>query len=239
MVTLAEPSGQSSGSNQESGKNQEQSGPSPWFDLTAQGLMALFALGQVILTGLGIYYIRKTLASTDAAVGEAKKATLAAQEAVAVTRDSAERQLRAYVQAFAFQLFALVPGERPRGLVVLKNLGATPAYDLQCWIGIYVAPTDSAFDSFPRMKCEGLAGFVLAPTAPHILNITCDAEIDTATLNHVRSGHWSVFVYGETTYMDAFKHKRHTRFCTQHNGASALENGVESLKPAPFGNDAT
>lgn len=83
-VKLAEDARQSEYSQQPAESQAAQSGPSPWYDLWAQGLMALWAFFQLLLTGIGIYYIRETLKATKAAVVEAADGTKAALRSAAV-----------------------------------------------------------------------------------------------------------------------------------------------------------
>lgn len=80
LVTLGEPAREGGSDDERADPARGGADPSPWYDLTAQSLMALFALGQVVLTGIGIFYIRDTLKATKAAVVEASKATKAAED---------------------------------------------------------------------------------------------------------------------------------------------------------------
>ncbi|MEX6632866.1 hypothetical protein [Hyphococcus lacteus] len=57
--------------------------------------MFIVALGALGVTVVGIYFIARTLDATLAAVTQAKKATRAANDAVAVTREIGEAQSRA------------------------------------------------------------------------------------------------------------------------------------------------
>jgi hypothetical protein len=99
----------------------------PIADIWAQGFMALAALLQVGLTGLGIVYIRRTLLATEAAVVEAREATEAANQAVAVTRVSAENQLRAYLTVDQIYVADMVEGQALEAWFSLSNRGQTPA----------------------------------------------------------------------------------------------------------------
>lgn len=105
-------------------------GPSPWYDLVAQSLMALWAFLQLALTAVGIWYIRKTLIETEKAVHEANRATDVAMDAVEVTRQSAERQLRPWM---LFQSIEAQPSEDGSFtiLVVWMNFGQSLAVDVE------------------------------------------------------------------------------------------------------------
>lgn len=99
----------------------------PIADIWAQGLMALAALGQIVLTIIGIVFIRRTLIATEAAVAEARGATEAANQAVTVTRLSAESQLRAYLSVDQIYVADLVEGQVLEAWFSLHNRGQTPA----------------------------------------------------------------------------------------------------------------
>lgn len=126
MSALSEPKGQSEDGQQQTEPDAGRSEPSPWYDLWAQSLMALWAFLQLVLTGVGIWYIRKTLVETERAVGEAARATKAAQDAVRVSEVSAEKQLRAYMGLDSIGI-AMDEGGGRHLAVRWKNFGQTPA----------------------------------------------------------------------------------------------------------------
>jgi len=88
MATLAETDGERQGNHQQASDDAGRSEPSPWYDLWAQSLMALWAFFQLVLTGVGIWYIRKTLIETENAVREAAAATLAAGVGAEAAREA-------------------------------------------------------------------------------------------------------------------------------------------------------
>lgn len=142
LITLAEPEGERQSNQQQTDDDPGGSEPSPWYDLWAQGLMALWALGQLVLTGVGIHYLKRTLEVTREAVedtGQATIAMLAANEiaarAVDVTREAAEKQLRAYVYQDGVEIKP-EPG-RVAMNAIFKNWGQTPARGavIECWLG--------------------------------------------------------------------------------------------------------
>jgi hypothetical protein len=63
----------------------------------AQWAMALLALLGVLISGWAVWLLKRTLDATQAAIGEAEKATIAAQQATAVTREIGQAQTRAYI----------------------------------------------------------------------------------------------------------------------------------------------
>ena len=130
--------------------------------------MASAALGQLALTAIGVMLIWRTLIYTrkaadaaqaavdeakaavdeakaavdeaKAAVDEAKAATRAADAAVAVTRDTAQRQLRAYVFVENILLTDEGGDGSSHALLKIRNTGQTPAYRLKSHVQIEFDP---------------------------------------------------------------------------------------------------
>ena len=75
LITLTESEGERQGHQQPTESDAGKAGPSPWYDLWAQSLMALWALFQLVLTGIGIHFINETLKETRKAVADTGKAT--------------------------------------------------------------------------------------------------------------------------------------------------------------------
>lgn len=103
-------------------------------DLKAQQEMATWAHLMFIVTGAGVIFIAQTLDATRAAVREAKDATKAAQDAVDVTREIGEAQVRAYLTvAHAMIRFE---DRTPRLFLTIRNAGQSPARNIRISIGI-------------------------------------------------------------------------------------------------------
>lgn len=142
MITLSEPDRQSERGQKKSHGEAGWSEPSPWYDLWAQSLMALWAFLQLVLTGVGIWYIRKTLVETEKAVNQAVEATGAAQMAVAETTRIGEAQVRAYLLVENPMLSAEAPGFILRLRVI--NSGMSPARKVSIKIEPFVVMEDGS-----------------------------------------------------------------------------------------------
>lgn len=120
-------------------------------DLAAQRDMANWAwwmliatCASTVVTGVGIYFVAETLRANLAAVEEAAKAAQSAQRSVKVSEDTAQRQLRAYIN---LESAHIVLGEKinvglyPATLdVIFRNFGSTPAHDVEVFYEISQAP---------------------------------------------------------------------------------------------------
>lgn len=167
MITLSEANGERQEDQQSTDDQAGQSEPSPWLDLIAQSLMALWALLQLGLTGVGIWYIRRTLVETEKAVGEAAKGTTAAQKAVTETSRVGEAQVRAYLSVIGLNYTATPEKAQmlatPGIEIVLNNSGATPAINVAHYCGCGVA-TQFAARTF---ECPEIIPFTTRlPTMP-------------------------------------------------------------------------
>jgi hypothetical protein len=109
-------------------------------DLDAQWEMAkwakvaaLAAVLTAVMTGLGVWFVKRTLDATRQAVKEAEEGTKAANRAVEVTRDAlfAERRPWLKVRAVRFSDFYTEPTRVVVGVrVVVENVGNSPAHDI-------------------------------------------------------------------------------------------------------------
>jgi hypothetical protein len=75
MITLSQADDTPQGDHQQTDVDAGWADPSPWYDLGAQWLMAMWALGQLILTAWGVVLLRGTLDATREAVDDTSKAT--------------------------------------------------------------------------------------------------------------------------------------------------------------------
>ena len=122
-------------------------------DLTSYtGWQAIFTFILIVVgifqLGLFIWQlrlIRESLADTKTAAEAANKSADAAEHTVSTMKDTAERQLRAYVSVDSAEIIDLVAGFTPAARLIVKNSGQTPAYNLTGIGGIAIG------ESFERL----------------------------------------------------------------------------------------
>ncbi len=159
----------------------------------------------VFVTFVGVVFVKRTL-------DETRNASTAAFEAVKVTRQTAERQLRAYIfQEIKFDERAdnnLVPHAR----VILHNYGQTPAHDVLAWVGIGVFEVPLV-NPLPNMKTENVTPSVIGPnsTGPDLL-VTMGQPLPDTFIEDVKQKGIGLYIWGEIEYMDAYKNSRQTGF---------------------------
>jgi hypothetical protein len=111
-----------------------------WHDKTAWGVnIALTAIGiaGVIAAWLGLPELKRQAEA-------AKDAAIAAKESTDLSRDTAKKQLRAYMAIRQGRIF-LLEGGALRLKVEIENFGQTPAYEIQ-------GGFKSAFSAYPRTE---------------------------------------------------------------------------------------
>lgn len=204
-------------------------------DLVAQETMAESAeelLGltqwQIYVGGAGISLLVATLILTI-------RATNAAVEANKISRESVERQLRAYVfldnKSFHVGGEAPVSGPIVRASVI--NAGQTPAYDLRHWIGIgfYEVPLAQTLD-------EGTfsATRTLGPGGSAVLEITKKAALTPEQIEALKAGKGAIYVWGRVEYRDAFKKPQFANFRLV---ADYVDGVAGRFMWLPEGNDAS
>ena len=158
-----------------------------------------------------------------------------------IMRLTARRQLRAYVFPESFDL---VPGEKiaaarandPAVLLISKNTGQTPAYDVRIWAKIDVVLRANEHTlTVPPMV--GTQATVLATNVSTQSLRWLGRDLTPAEIADLKNGTRAIYLFGRIEYRDAFKRKRFTTFRMSYAGAfpppvaQAMNFGVE-------GNDA-
>jgi len=196
----------------------------------------VFAGLLVIVGALGVGYAIKTLRAIE------RQADLLAEQ-ISLMRDTAQRQLRAYVLVSAALLKFKRP-DVPEVQVHFKNFGQTPAYEMDGWIGMYIGdyPLASILPPAPYNLRKGKEP--LAPGRVSIHIIPRDPPIPAEYVRLLGTPQGTIYVYGEIRYKDAFKADRYLKYRLIHGGLEAAKtfekDGVlcALLKPDTEGNEA-
>lgn len=171
------------------------------------------------------------LASLVAALG----AAVAAWWTVSIMRDSARREMRAYVGMYSggMQLVVLTEGGRGiRVTVDLKNAGRTPGYNFTTWIKRprILEEAEVSFDG-PTPLAERTAASIIAPDTMAHIHWTIGVTDDE--LGDLRAGTKRVFVWGGADYKDAFGDNRHFIFRCWNDRATNLNNPGDGVPLSP------
>jgi hypothetical protein len=192
------------------------------------GGMLLVAAVQALLFLFQLKLMRKSL---DSAVD----ATKVAQNTLALMKDTAQRQLRAYISVTAAKIEFPEPG-RPKSTLTFKNAGQTPAHDVQIWIHQWAAeyPLDVTLPTPDRdfVMARNTLG---AGAHCHMTNEAPRPIFKSPYLDLVGTSQGTIYVYGEISYLDVFGERHVQRYRLMYGGSEPVVPGA--LKPCASGND--
>lgn len=201
-------------------------------DVCAQKRMALAARDQAAFTYYALLVLALTLALTAVAA-------YAALRTVHTMRDTAKRELRAYVNYDTGRISGTlgIEGETSLVRIQIKNFGQTPAYRLRARNAVARLPWPPEEESF-ILPDEPNSFGVLGPTHHFtMVRRLPDPAFPIGTLELLRRGEVAIFVYGEIEYEDAFGNPHTTTFRVMHGGPIGTRtDGV--LSAHERGNDA-
>jgi hypothetical protein len=177
---------------------------------------------------------------------EMQNAGLQTDELIKTMKDTAVRELRAYVCLTKAQI-AFKDTKLPVMQIYMKNCGKTPAYEVRWWHGtrVWKYPLDVPLPEAPQDL--RMATAILAPGGePHVMIAKPREPIPDPLIQLVLHGdpRATLYQYGRVTYKDAFGIARHTNYRLIHGGAEGVhlldKNGVPValLKPDIEGNTA-
>jgi hypothetical protein len=216
-----------------------------YWDWVTHDAAGFFTLWLVIVGGaqIGLFYWQLRLIRV--AADDAKRAGIAAERAADATaasvdlaRDTAKRQLRAYVTVNGV-IRTKDPGDLSgKGFAVLvdiKNNGQTPASDSLQWARIEIREFPLV-TPLPIHCLENPTRGILPPEAKNLAFPTFTRDLTTIEENAILANHTAVYVYGEIEYLDVFGDRHLTQFRFRCNGQGYP---LGMFKPDGEGNEAT
>lgn len=192
---------------------------------------------QTYLGILGAVLVLCSLWFTAVAALAASKAATATEKAVTLARETAIRQLRAYVSVES------IPGEESSfadGVLTLPfqlvNRGQTPAARVMQWRNSHVKPLP-VVEPLRRarpMTRPVVSKSALGPGAD--LKMRIEHELPPEQLTALQAGH-RLYIWGTVYYLDAFKRWRRTRY-QMHCGIDAAGT-ISAVEIDAKGNETT
>jgi hypothetical protein len=240
-IAVAQETQANSGKTEEEKKREKE-------DLEAQQEMALWAkamffatlISAVVSVGATVL-LYLTLKQSRRATFAALRAAVAGRQSVRVANQSAEKQLRAYINII--DAAASWKEEPPdvtmkivRVQVNFRNSGSTPAHNVTSWMvarNMWVsAPDFTAEIETTSMGVQGPGGI------DHLECLHQAEDVNRGVVAGWKSGSKSLFVFGEIRYTDAFGNPRLTSFrlVMPPEGVGITEG---KFQPCREGNTAT
>ncbi len=167
---------------------------------------------------------------------EMRKSADAARDYARIASDTAQRQLRAYVNVDSAAIDLTHPAA-PKATVVFKNFGHTPAYDVQIWIHMWIEVHPLAIDLPTPPANFRMGKDILAPGRPRISQITKYPPVSPEAVPLLGTPQGTIYVYGEVRYRDAFGNDRWTKYRLIWGGPEGVPL-TSSLQADSEGNEA-
>jgi len=162
----------------------------------------------------------------------------AGERQLAHLNETAERQLRAYVNII--KIIGRNLDDRHAFTIEIRNYGQTPAYDVRTE-GAIVLTTQTPLEHELALPADppfiGGAG-TLAPGAENHIRIEIKPPLSNEELDQVRLGTKAIYIFGRIRYIDAFNHHRQTSF-RYLIGGGELISPTGNCAIAREGNEAT
>lgn len=229
-------------------------------DMAAWTLMMLWvSVAMLVVTGLGVWYVARTLDATRGALRLAEEANEAAIAAVEATIEHGHRQLRPYLSAIPTRAVFEVTGSGIpisqkfglRVIIEVHNTGQTPAFRKRLRGNIRVVAKDAIAGT--KIQLPPLTAFgpptMLGPNRDtESDNLSRVIAVDDAMLN----GECEILVYGQIVYESDYA-CHYSNFCSVSinlkkailDAQAISEAGKKSASMPPvqlvgldFGNDA-
>ena len=229
-------------------------------DLQAQRDMAKWAMwmffaavATTMLTAVGVFLIWRTLLhtrnaaqatermafDTTVAVQAAVEANNEMREANEIARDTARRQLRAYVGITDFMVTGLMVGGRPFFRAKYENRGQTPALDLIC--RGFLKLTDQRPDKvkFDSMAFDMTSSMLLMPASDGWSELGFNAPLTGPDVARLVAGRRTFVFAGYIVYWDVFGARRITMFRHYLLTNTIQANGTAKVAAVSRGNLAS
>jgi hypothetical protein len=229
----------------------ERGEPKAFWETATTDPVAAFTLCLVFVGGLQAYLFLKQLVIIRISLDEAKLAGLAAtrgakatEDAVELSRQTAERQLRAYVQIVGKDF--LVQGdsgnERFVNQLSVVNTGQTPAYQLKIDSVVKILPRSLPEDFTFAFIPEGLnRSMMMVGSGRSVghdsLADTILSEAEMISIMRADSG-VRLYSFGTVKYEDCFGKPRFTNFCYFLEWVITTDGYSFSVHPTEQHNDA-
>jgi hypothetical protein len=156
---------------------------------------------------------------------------VATRALVVGAKDTAKRQLRAYIAGPTKARIRLFQTANPASYLEFQNSGQTPAHDVRLWtssaVTIYPLQKPPAGPQGDISERESSTVGVVGPNGVFHTECTVDIPITAEEREAVIKGTGAFFIYGELFYRDSFGENRKTSFCHYLRGDKARATSAD------------
>ncbi len=192
----------------------------------------------MVIGGLGLVGLFWTWKETRRTANAAFHAVEETREANRIARDTAQRQLRAYVNVTRVGMLPFEAGKVPAFLVEMLNTGQTPAKHLMLVSQPFprAATQKRAYIRFKRLTGEG-SRLVLAPNKPWPHFNPMLSPLNEEQVTNFASGVFKMCFAGVISYRDIFGKRHLTTFKAEYDPKTAtVEDGIVNFSVCKDGN---
>lgn len=152
-------------------------------------------------------------------------------------RDTAQRQLRAYVLLDAVEIRKFRSSEPIEAVAHIKNTGQTPAYGVSTWFSITAGTFPQK--SFPSLN-TGRYPSDIGPGGHIETSVRAPRVLTSDEQDNIVRGDSAVYGEGDVRYIDAFKNQHVSKFRHMYrgNGIAPAPGSVLQLSGTEEGNSA-
>jgi len=203
-------------------------------DGLAQWIMAATGFCALVISAWAVWLLYSTLKATRKMIGEAEKATAAAEETVADTRRIGNAQVRAYVCATACFLKSITVGEKVEVEIRFVNFGASPAHAVNVRGSIIFDDLPQKPDHSQALTSLPFNTAGLPQGVPGSTQFTRKKLFSAEESRQFVDGKGAFYIYVAISYIDVFglRNVARTTFLYSHEGGD--HRGKASV--APYGN---
>jgi len=161
----------------------------------------------------------------------------ATEDSVNIMRDTAARQLRAYIAIDRAWIEFPEPGV-PKVTVTIKNAGQTPAHNLRHWIHQWIERYPLSIELPEPPDGFVMSSSILGSGATHEMQILHPQQIiKPCCIHEIGTPEGTIYVYGAVTYQDVFGNEHFMKYRLMHGGSNQARPGY--LSPCEAGNEAS
>jgi hypothetical protein len=133
------------------------------------------------------------------------------RQTVAIMKDTAQRQLRAYVSDVEGEAAFSGDGTFINVDIVFRNSGQTPAYDVEIRCD---PPVLGRTDARPFDQASRFAPVqtIIAPDSKFVIRRILSIDNDANAIQQIQNSERAIFIWGSVNYRDAFAKRRHFVF---------------------------
>jgi len=149
----------------------------------------------------------------------AGRAAKAANKSVALTEDTAKRELRAYFLYDLAEILDFGPGLRPSIRLIFKNYGQTPASEVVMWVAFDLLPYPLVAPLQKQAINSLWSRAIVGPQCTTRVVLALGRALTAGEVGNIIGRQVALYAWGESLYKDTFGTDQRTEFCLIYGGS--------------------